>query len=56
MNKVIKIFGDDISLWIEQETVHLRAVDRYGDPIEMTPEMCKQLATELLSLSDKVEC
>ena len=43
--------GGCVSAWIEQEdTVHLKAVDEYGDPVELTADELKSLVEELSRL------
>jgi hypothetical protein len=45
----------DLRAWIEQETIHLKATDKYGDPIELSWEEARIFAQQLLSLADKVK-
>jgi methionyl-tRNA synthetase len=40
-----------VSAWIEQsDTVHLKAVDEHGDPVELSAEELKALIDELSRL------
>lgn len=52
MNDYYELFDGDIVLWIEQEIIHIKAVDTHGDPVELTPPMCKEF---IEMLSDLVE-
>lgn len=47
-----ELLDGDVALWIAQETVHLKAIDAHRDPVELTPEMCRELAQQLLKLAD----
>jgi len=49
MEHYIKI-SDDCRLWIEQETLHLKVVDSFGDPVELTEVEAVRLANALLEL------
>jgi hypothetical protein len=48
-------FSDgEVEVWLEQEAIHMRAIDKFGDPVELTSasalklaETLKQLATEI---------
>ncbi len=45
----------DVSVWIEQEAIHLKAVDsKHGDPVELTVGEARQLAAVLLRFADKI--
>lgn len=51
-----KAAGSRVCAWVEQEdTVHLRAADEYGDPVELTAEQLKSLIDELSRLYDVVK-
>jgi len=42
-------------LWIEQEnSIHLKAASKCGDPVEMTAEEARALAHVLLELADRL--
>ena len=55
MNDRIELFNGEVTLFIEQETLHLRAVDRHGDPVELSTEEAVKLAEALLDLSKKID-
>ncbi len=49
----------DVRLWIEQEAIHLKAIDpidAYGDPVELTRNEAIRLAKELIRLSETLDC
>ena len=40
--------------WVEQEAVHLKAADQYGDPVGLSAEEVKLLIGELTRLYESV--
>ncbi|MGA2849780.1 MAG: hypothetical protein ABSE46_12350 [Terracidiphilus sp.] len=55
MREVFKFEGDQVQLWIEQEVIHLRAVDMgYRDPVELTASSARALAAKLIELADRI--
>ena len=50
----IALCGGDLSVWIEQEAIHIKSVDKYGDPVELS-ESEEFLAAQLLRLADKID-
>lgn len=41
---IFKTAGRRVCAWAEQSnTVHIKAVDEHGDPVELTPEELKSL-------------
>ena len=55
MPRVQEISDGDVKVWIEQECIHLAAVDPHGDPIELTVDEALQLARVLERLAALVE-
>ena len=55
MNDRLELSGGQVTLCIEQETLHLRAADPYGDPVELTNKDAIALAKALLAFAAKVE-
>jgi gamma-glutamyltranspeptidase len=56
-DNVFEISDGNVRAWIEQgNTVHIKAVDRYGDPVEVTTKELKSLIDELSRLYKSVEC
>lgn len=51
---VFKLLNGDVRVWIEQEEIHMIAVDR-GAPVELTPTMAKQLVAVLLDMIAQVD-
>jgi hypothetical protein len=43
-----------VRAWIEQEAIHIKAVDSYGDPVELTANEVRILAEQLVKLADKI--
>jgi hypothetical protein len=37
----------DVRVWLEQEAVYVKIVDKYGDPVELTSEEALKLASIL---------
>jgi hypothetical protein len=54
MSKKFETSDGQIRLWIEQDSLHLRASDAYGDPVELTKEEAAKLAEALLKLSKEI--
>jgi hypothetical protein len=44
-----------VRLWIEQESLCLRAIDDHGDPVELTKEEAVKLAEALLNFSKEID-
>jgi hypothetical protein len=44
----VELANGEVRIWIEQEAVHIKAVDRYGDPVELSDVEVRQLADALL--------
>jgi hypothetical protein len=51
---VFKLLDGDVRVWIEQEEIHMIAVER-GAPVELTPKMARQLAAVLLEMADRTD-
>jgi len=48
-------FSDgEIRVWLEQETIHITAMNKAGDPAEITKERALELANALKKLSDLI--
>jgi hypothetical protein len=54
MSKQFEVSNGEVRLWIEQESLHLRATDAHGDPVELTKEEAAKLAEALLSFSKEI--
>lgn len=50
----IVLSDGDVRVWIEQETVHVKAVTRLGDPVELSDEETRQLAEALREFYVKI--
>ena len=55
MTNQIEVSDGDVRLWIEQESLHLRAADSFGDPVELTKEEAIRLAEALVSFAATVD-
>ena len=44
----------DVRAWIEQETIHMKVVDRGGDPVELNESEVQALIEHLVRLSKKI--
>ncbi len=52
----VLVVNDQVRLWVEQEaSVHIKAVDQWGDPVELSPLQARQLAELLVALADKAD-
>ena len=48
--------ADDVYCWLEQDaSVMLKAVTRFGDPVELTADEARAIANALLMLADRLE-
>jgi hypothetical protein len=45
----------DLRAWVEQEAIHLKAVDSHGDPLELTANEVRDFAQQLLELAEKIK-
>lgn len=52
-SEVFRLDDGNVRAWIEQEAIHLVAVDR-GDPVELTADMAIRLANALLEMANKI--
>jgi hypothetical protein len=47
---------EEARMWIEQESsIHLKAVSPHGDPIELTAEKAREIASALLQLAAELD-
>jgi hypothetical protein len=46
--------SNDIRVWVEQEAIHIKAVDDHGDPVELSADEARALAQHLTRLANKV--
>lgn len=51
--RVVEIGG--VRLWIEQETVHIKAVTQEGDPVELSEDEATLLASALTKLVKEID-
>lgn len=54
--EVFRVSDGDAYCWVEQESsVMLKAVTKYGDPVELTKEEAVDLAHALLRAAEKID-
>jgi hypothetical protein len=49
-----ELLDGDVRVWIEQEAIHMIAIDR-TDPVELTEGMAKELAAALLEMAAQLD-
>lgn len=54
-DKEVIELDDEVKLWIDQETIMLKACSGRADPTELTPDAARALARVLLELADKAD-
>jgi hypothetical protein len=47
---VYKIAGGNVMLWSVDGTIHIKAIDKYNDPVELTEEDAVELSQLLARL------
>lgn len=48
--------ADDVYCWLEQESsIMLKAVTKFGDPVELTAEDARAIASTLLALAKRLD-
>ncbi|MBV9564312.1 MAG: hypothetical protein JOY90_28305 [Bradyrhizobium sp.] len=54
--QVFDLMDGAVRVWVEQEAIHLIAVERpHLDPVELTGAMAKRLAEALNSMADQLD-
>jgi hypothetical protein len=55
-NGVILLSHGEVALWDDDgRAVHLKAVTKLGDPVELSAEEAKELAKMLVEMANRVE-
>jgi hypothetical protein len=54
MKKQFELSDGDVRFWLEQESLHLIAVDSYGDPIELSKDEAIELGKALLKFAEEI--
>ena len=49
-----KFSDGEIYFWIEQESIHIKAVDKFGDPVELTKEQALNMSDSLRQLAERI--
>ena len=53
--EVVRLAGD-VYCWLEADSsVMLKAVTRFGDPVELSSDEAREIAAALLALADRLE-
>lgn len=48
--------ADDVVCWLEYDrSIMLKAVTRFGDPVELTADAARDIAAALLALAERLE-
>ena len=55
MDQEFELSDGDVRIWIEQESLHMRALDAHGDPVELTKKEALVLADALIRLAKSIE-
>lgn len=55
MCKIFEMSDGEVRLWIEQESLHIRAIEANGDPVELTKEEAKKLAEALVEFCNAID-
>jgi hypothetical protein len=50
-NDEFKLYDGDVHIWIEQEAIHMVAIDR-TDPVELTGADARKIAAKLIEMAD----
>jgi len=52
---VFHLLDGDVSVWIEQRAIRMRALDRpYHDPVELSARQAQELAAALLEMAGQL--
>lgn len=55
MKHYINLSDGQVRLWIDQESLHLKAIDPYGDPVEISVEDAVKLANALIEFAKAID-
>lgn len=51
----VSLSDGEVRAWLEQGEVHIKAVDRHGDPVELSCPEVKELANALTIFFERIE-
>ncbi len=54
MDERVFTIEDGVMVWLDGESIHIRAVEPHGDPVELSEESALALATILQRLVEKL--
>lgn len=47
--------SENLHIWMDQEVIHIKAVDAHGDPVEITGGTARKLAARLVEMADELK-
>ena len=54
--EVLRFASDEIKMWLEPETaIHIKALTKAGDPVELNADQARLVAQELLRLAEQLD-
>jgi hypothetical protein len=54
--KPVRLAQGDVCLWVEAEaSIMLKAISKSGDPVELSAEEARELASLLKTMADKID-
>ncbi len=54
--QIHKFAGGDVCFWLEQESsIHLKAVSGSSDPVELTADEVREIASALIATAQKLD-
>ena len=55
-DELVSVSDGEVNLWISDgRSLHLKAITKHGDPVELSSEEAKEIAAHLLRLAKAVE-
>jgi hypothetical protein len=54
--QIQKFAGGEVYFWLEQDSsIHLKAVSAHDDPVELTADEAREIASALISTAQKLD-
>ena len=54
-NDIEEFLGGEVAFWVEQDqSISIKAVTSYGDPVELTADEARNIGKRLMKLADKI--
>ena len=55
-HQVQKFAAGEVYLWLEQDSsIHLKAASEHGDPVELTADEAREIASALIATAQKLD-